>query len=240
MTFVENHDTDLNDPIVSNKLLAYAYIRNRLYFTKGEYKPNPSKSAAWNTGAYIVEGLGHCGMCHTPKTMLGGDEPDHALQGYVLQGWFAPDITNDPRRGLGGWSIDDIVSYLKTGHNRFAGASGPMGEEITQSTAFATDADLRAIAIYLKDRPGRATPKADTVSLDRPDMQAGSAIYTDLCSACHTPIAPAMPSFAADLNDTQVAVLVTYIRNAWATRPTRSRPSKVTKQRASLAQRASQ
>ena len=71
----------------------------------------------------------HCGMCHTPKNALGGDETARALQGYALQGWFAPDLT-DPRRGLGAWSVEDIVTYLKTGHNRFAAATGPMAEEV--------------------------------------------------------------------------------------------------------------
>ena len=70
-------------------------VWNALYFKSGEFKPDPTKSSEWNRGAYLVEGLGHCGACHTPKTTLGGDDAPHAFQGYALQGWFAPNITND-------------------------------------------------------------------------------------------------------------------------------------------------
>src|SRR5690348_12894021 len=122
-----------------------------LFFTAGAFKPNPNKSAEWNRGAYLVEGPGHCGMCHTPKNFLGADDTGNALQGGVLQGWFAPDLTGDPRRGLGSWSADDIVAYLKTGHNRISFATGPMSEVISDSTSHMTDADLKAIAAYLKD-----------------------------------------------------------------------------------------
>jgi mono/diheme cytochrome c family protein len=82
---------------------------NALFFTPGTFQPNPHKSAEWNRGAYLAEGLTHCGMCHTPKNFLGGDKTDESLNGYALQGWFAPNITNDARRGLGGWSVDEIV-----------------------------------------------------------------------------------------------------------------------------------
>lgn len=72
---------------------------NALNFTPGRYQPNPQKSAEWNRGAYIVEGAAHCGTCHTPKTFLGGDKSDAPLAGATLQGWFAPNITTDPRVG---------------------------------------------------------------------------------------------------------------------------------------------
>jgi mono/diheme cytochrome c family protein len=63
---------------------------NALNFTPGRYQPNPQKSSEWNRGAYLVEGAAHCGTCHTPKTMLGGDKTDRPLEGATLQGWFAP------------------------------------------------------------------------------------------------------------------------------------------------------
>jgi mono/diheme cytochrome c family protein len=123
-----------------------------LFFTPGEYKPDPNKSAEWNRGAYLTEGLGHCGLCHTPKNVLGGDEAGEAMTGYNLQGWFAADITDDRRRGLGSWSVDDIAAYLKAGHNRAAAATGLMAETVNLSTSKMTDSDLKAIATYLKDR----------------------------------------------------------------------------------------
>ena len=105
-------------------------VWNKLFFTSGTFQPVPGKSADWNRGAYLAEGLGHCGMCHTPKNFLGADQTSESLKGYALQGWFAPDITNDPRRGLGSWSIDDIVAYLKTGHNLSSAATGLMSETL--------------------------------------------------------------------------------------------------------------
>jgi hypothetical protein len=97
--------------------------------------------------------------CRRAAGRLGGDESKERLAGYSLQGWFAPNITADDNVGLGRWSQADLVSYLKTGHNRFAGASGPMAEEIVNSSSRMTDPDLEAIAVYLKAEPGQA-PKA--------------------------------------------------------------------------------
>jgi mono/diheme cytochrome c family protein len=164
---------------------------DRLFFKPGESQPDPSKSAEWNRGAFLTEGLGHCGLCHTPKNELGGDEQDRAMQGYALQGWFAADLTNDPHRGLGSWSVDDIATYLKTGHNKFASATGLMAEEINDSTSKLTDADLRAIAVYLKDRPGDPANAAQNRAASDPPapetstMKIGQQIYADECAGCH-------------------------------------------------------
>jgi mono/diheme cytochrome c family protein len=181
----------VHNSVVSNKLPFPFDVRegmagwNALYFKSGEFKPNNAKSAEWNRGAYLVEGLGHCGACHTPKTTLGGDDLTHALQGYPLQGWFAPNITNDSEKGLGGWSVADIVAYLKAGHNPISAATGIMAEEIALSSSQMTDADLNAIAIYLKDLPGQSSSSKAAVSAADPAMAAGGAIYVDECSACH-------------------------------------------------------
>jgi mono/diheme cytochrome c family protein len=182
----------IHNAVVSNKLPFPFDVRegmaawNALYFRSGEFKPDPTKSADWNRGAYLVEGLGHCGACHTPKTRLGGDDHAHAFQGYALQGWFAPDITDDSARGLGGWSVPDIVAYLKAGHNAASAATGIMGEEITLSSSRMTDADLTAIATYLKGLPGQtSSPPPAAISNSDPRMIAGGAIYLDECTACH-------------------------------------------------------
>lgn len=157
---------------------------NWLFFSPGEFNPTQGKSAEWNRGAYLVQGAGHCGACHTAKNFLGGDDSSRALQGGVLQGWYSPNVTGDPRRGLGGWSVDDVVRYLKTGHNAQAAATGPMAEVITDSTSHLDDADLRAMASYLKDQPSDKTASKH-VTADNPAMKTGRAIYVDNCSACH-------------------------------------------------------
>jgi mono/diheme cytochrome c family protein len=159
-------------------------IWDALYFKQGEFKPDPSKSAEWNRGALLVDGPAHCGACHTPKTFLGGDRTDLYLQGSYLQGWSAPDITNDKRTGLGNWSAEDIASYLKTGHNAIRAATGPMAEAVSLSTSHMTDADTGAIATYLKSLPGREGSEAP-LAADSATMKAGNAIYRDQCSACH-------------------------------------------------------
>ena len=178
--------------VVSNQLPFPFNIRlslvfwNGLEFTSGRYQPNPQKSAVWNRGAYIVQGAAHCGTCHTPKTLLGGDKNSAALTGATLQGWFAPDITNDPRKGIGGWSRDDLVQYLKTGANKWTLASGPMAEAVFHSTSRMSDEDILAIATYLKDSgEGGASARPQPVAADNNAMRAGAAIYKDSCAACH-------------------------------------------------------
>jgi mono/diheme cytochrome c family protein len=248
-----------------------------LYFKEGEYRENPSKSPTWNRGAYLVEGAGHCGACHTPKTSLGGDELKREYQGYSLQGWFAPDITNSEDAGLGRWSTNDIVEYLKRGHNKYSAASGPMGEEVMDSSSQWTEDDLQAIAEYLKGTPVQRGSQ-QPLSPGDPVMTAGAAIYWDACSACHKadgtgvaylfpdiahapsvasreattlirvvlqgagtvgtsdePTAPQMPAFGWQLNDAQVAAVITYIRNSWTHAAPAVSEREVRSARASLA-----
>lgn len=179
--------------VVSNQLPFPLDIRasmvawNALFFTPGAFQPRMGKSSEWNRGAYLVEGPMHCGMCHTPKNLLGADKPSENLQGYSLQGWHAPNITNDHYRGLGGWSTDEIVAYLKTGHTDSAAASGPMAEEVALSSSRMTDEDLHAIAVYLKDRPDSGARKPTAIAAGDPAMKTGAAIYADECASCHAP-----------------------------------------------------
>jgi mono/diheme cytochrome c family protein len=159
---------------------------NWLNFTGGRYQPVAQKSAEWNRGAYIVQGAGHCGTCHTPKTLLGGDKIGRPFAGATLQGWFAPDITTDPRKGIGGWSKDDIAQYLNSGANAATLASGPMAEAVSHSTSKMTNEDIAAIATYLKDSgTGGSSPKPAAIAPDDKAMRAGAAIYKDACAACH-------------------------------------------------------
>jgi mono/diheme cytochrome c family protein len=180
----------VRNPVDANQLPFPFNVRSSLigwdalFFTPGTFQPDPNKSAEWNRGAYLAEGLVHCGLCHTPKNVLGGDKNSASLRGYALQGWFAPDITNDSPRGLASWSVDDIAAYLKTGHNSTTAASGLMSEVVTRSTSQMTDADLKAIAVYLKDKPSQK----DSQAADKPDpttLKIGAAIYADECAGCH-------------------------------------------------------
>ena len=192
------NDVDSNQLPFPFSIRSAMWFWDALYFSAGAFKADPARSDIWNRGAYLVEGPGHCGACHTPKTFLGGDKTRLQFQGYSIQGWFAPNITNDEAHGLGSWSSVDVAEFMKKGHNRIAGASGPMGEEVADSSSRMTEADLNAIATYLKARPGQ-TLAARSVAVNDPMMVAGAAIYQDLCSACHRGDGHGVPYLIPDL-----------------------------------------
>ena len=158
---------------------------NWLNFTPGEFRPDPQKSEAYNRGAYLVEGAAHCGLCHTPRNVIGGDKGGEELQGGALQGWYAPNITADKQTGIGAWSEVEIVEYLRTGHTARSAASGPMAEVVAYSTSRMTDSDLTAIATYLRGRGAAGPARPQPVAAGEPRMQAGAAVYDDTCAACH-------------------------------------------------------
>ncbi|MBS7544876.1 c-type cytochrome [Ancylobacter oerskovii] len=158
---------------------------NLLNFTKGEYVPDPKRDAEWNRGAYLVQGLAHCGTCHTPKNVIGGDKNDQFLKGNVVDGWLAPDITGNAHEGIGKWSVDELIDYMKDGANRYDIASGPMAEVVEKSSSQWTDADLKAVATYLKSLDGSPTAPPAPLAASDPRMVAGRAIYEDRCSGCH-------------------------------------------------------
>ncbi len=182
----------VSDAVETNRLPFPFDIRasliawNLLNFTPGEFKPDPAKSDAWNRGAYLVEGLGHCGTCHTPKNMMGGDKTDQPLAGAALQGWYATPLNNDARTGLGSWSAEDIVSYLKTGWGGGQVAAGPMALVVADSTSKLNDDDLNAIAAYLKDVAAPAVAAPAPLAQSDSAMQAGRTLYVVNCAACHT------------------------------------------------------
>jgi mono/diheme cytochrome c family protein len=180
-------------------------VWNALNFTPGRLEPDPSKSPEWNRGRYLVDALSHCGTCHTPKNLLGADKTSAYLQGGVLQGWFAPNITADSHKGIGRWSIENIVDYLKTGTNPDAIATGDMSEEVVHSSSHLTDDDLKAIAVYLKSvgpAEGDAPPPLDATD---PRMVAGQAIYKDSCAGCHTDAGTGIPGLFAKLAGSHAA-----------------------------------
>jgi len=154
-----------------------------VFFHPGTFKPDRSKSAEWNRGAYLVQGAGHCGACHTPKNALGADEDSKALLGSEVQNWFAPKIAGNMHDGTGSWSVDAIVEYLKTGRNKHSGAAGPMAEVVKDSTSKLPDSDLRAIATYIKAVNGGPSTTASKPA--EKIMITGKAIYADSCSGCH-------------------------------------------------------
>jgi mono/diheme cytochrome c family protein len=158
-------------------------VWNLLYLDSNDFRSDPGQSAEWNRGAYLVNGLGHCGGCHTPKNGLGADQSTRRFEGGKLDNWVAPDLTSNERTGLGAWSVEDIAEYLQNGRNRRAAAGGAMADVITYSTSLMTDSDRHAVAVYLKSRI--ASPASSADEPDAASMQRGAAVYSDACASCH-------------------------------------------------------
>ena len=156
---------------------------NALFYNPKPIVANAAKGNDWNRGAYLVNGPAHCGACHAPKNMFGADK-SAALTGTTLQGWFASDLTGDRNAGLGAWSAADIVEYLETGRNNHSMASGPMAEVVEYSTSQMSNADLNAIAVYLKDLPPSRGNGGAATGVDA-QMKAGLVGYDISCAACH-------------------------------------------------------
>ncbi|MEZ2354472.1 cytochrome c [Caballeronia sp. RCC_10] len=166
-----------------------------------QYKPEPKESEQWNRGAYLVQGLGHCGACHTPRgpayNELGYSEASPwYLTGGVNDHWLAPNLTGDTGSGLGRWTAADIVSFLRTGHGAGAIAFGAMAPVVEESTQYLSDADLHAIAVYLKSLPAQraygsfANNEHARVQTERSIRtgeveRPGAGVYLSFCARCH-------------------------------------------------------
>jgi mono/diheme cytochrome c family protein len=157
---------------------------NLLFLRSGTFESNAGKSEEWNRGAYLAEGVAHCGACHTPKNAFGADKHDRLYGGGLVQGWFAPRLDGAERSGLKSWSVEDIVEYLQSGRNGRSHAGQLMAEVVLNSTSLMSDTDLRAIAVYLKDLP--TGPPEPAVTLPpQANMTSGAAVYARTCVACH-------------------------------------------------------
>ncbi|MDH0300985.1 MULTISPECIES: cytochrome c [unclassified Pseudomonas] len=166
---------------------------NGLFAPSSPYAQKADQDPLWNRGAYIVQGPGHCGSCHTPRGLAFNEKAlDEAgapfLAGALLDGWYAPSLRQDHNTGLGRWSEPEIVQFLKTGRNRHAVVYGSMTEAFNNSTQFMSDDDLNAIARYLKSLPG--DPQRDGAPWQYQALNAGldtpgAHAYATRCASCH-------------------------------------------------------
>ena len=202
---------------------------NLLFFRPAPFRGDPTRSAQWNRGAFLVTGPGHCGQCHTPANFLGANENDRAFQSGSLENWVAPDLTGNPRKGLGSWNAAEIMAYLQTGRNDRAQAGGPMAEVVSYSTSLMSEADLAAIATYLGALP--ASPDRRMATPDAAAMSRGGAVYSDACASCHLEGGVGQPGFFPPLGRDAVlqqdnpAGLVHLILAGVRTAPTVAKPS---------------
>jgi len=164
---------------------------NTLFFTEGEVTTNAAESAEWNRGFYLVESLGHCGACHTPRNVLLAERAEQRLTGGVAVGevepgknrsWSAPNLTS-AQSGLARWSLDELEKYLKNGFSRRAGVLGPMNEVIANSLRYLSDSDIAAMAVYLKSLPANGESQQQTLSAA--EQASGQALYEQYCDECH-------------------------------------------------------
>lgn len=260
-----NSPHDIFFPYNSKSLLA---IWRAVYFKEGAYEPDQSKSEAWNRGAYLVQGLGHCNACHTTRNILGAGQ-DEALAGGQIMGmnWYAPALSSHLEAGSGDWEIEEIVALLTTGITKRAVASGPMATVVRQSLQYLSQEDTYAMAVYLKSLSENVSGNMPGVSFSvmsgslRKHMDMGGKLYEEYCQTCHgadgkgvpgiypalagnrgvmmdspmnvilsvlnggyppttagNPRPYGMPPFQQVLRNEEVALVVSYIRNAWGNR----------------------
>ena len=181
---------DLRFPFNTQAALA---VWRALYFQPGEFQPDAARSAEWNRGAYLVQGLGHCNACHAHRNALGGTTGPLDLGGGLIpvQNWYAPSLTDTREASVADWTAAEIVALLKAGvvdrHGALDVASGPMGEVVLRSTQHLSDADLGAMAVYLKtlgEGLGASLAAAEPDAVATADPH-GAKLYTDHCASCH-------------------------------------------------------
>jgi mono/diheme cytochrome c family protein len=175
-----------------------------LYNPDRRFQADPSKPAQWNRGAYLVEGLGHCGDCHTPRNFLYGPQSGKKFAGAVTAGWDAYNITSDQKTGIGNWSDRDLAQYLETGEGGHGVAAGPMGEVVDRSLRYLSRDDIDAMVAYLRSVPAvvSAVPAAGRLSsvksaapntsqlpaadeLTRLQSDPGVRMFAGACTGCH-------------------------------------------------------
>jgi mono/diheme cytochrome c family protein len=170
-----------------------------LFFQEGEYAPNPTKSAEWNRGAYLVEGLGHFAMCQSPINALGGSSESKAFESGLIpmQNWYAPSLTSSKEAGLGEWNIEEITDLLRKGVSLRGAVYGPMAEVTFNSLQYLNDADVRAMAIYLKSLGEGSPPAVAASPIPAPESSLltnfGQTVYAAHCASCHAADGRGMP-----------------------------------------------
>jgi cytochrome c5 len=154
------------------------------YPGRGYFTANPAKSKAWNRGAYLVEGLGHCSMCHTPLNFLGSPEKKYYLTGALIDGYWAPDIT---KRGLETATRFQVAKVFDDDRliNSAGPVRGPMADAVHDSLRYLTGEDQSAIAEYLKSVTSRQPRNIPRITAGQPVLKRGAQVYANVCVVCH-------------------------------------------------------
>lgn len=213
---VDEHSRNTTLPFPFNIRMSMA-AWNMMFLDSKPFEADPSKSAEWNRGGYLVKGLGHCSACHSPRNTLMAEDKSLDLSGAPIGGWFAPNITSDANSGVGTWSEQELADYLGSGHvSDKAQAAGPMAEAVDNSLRHLSATDLTSMAVYLKTVPpvhaaadtrpatawGGPTAAVDTVrGVAWPadaNRLSGAQLYDGYCASCHQAkgegVNPGLPS----------------------------------------------
>jgi mono/diheme cytochrome c family protein len=253
-----------------------------LFFSPTPFVPDAQQSAEWNRGAYLVQGLGHCAACHSPRNALGATAGVSDLSGGLMPvvNWYAPNLTSDRETGLASTPLPEVVRLLRTGTNGQAHTSGPMSEVVQHSLQHLSDADVQAMAVYLKARArAAAASQAQNQRIPATVAERGLKVYDRHCATCHGEqgqgapgIYPAlagnravllgeptnlvqallyggygpattghprpfgMPPFVLELDDRDIAAVLTHTRNQWGNQAGEVTPLQVNRIRAASAQ----
>ncbi len=207
----ENRDAALAFPFNMRPLIAGW---NALFHRAEPFEADPKKSQVWNRGAYLVEGLGHCAACHSPRNALGAEKAGAYLAGGFAEGWEAPPLTSLSHAPIP-WSEDELFAYLRRGESRFHGiAAGPMAP-VVKELASLPDQDIRAMAVYLASFNTNAIDQAARDALAaRLETSTGTRVfsapgpgarlYEGACAVCHAvggaPLFGSRPSLALNSN----------------------------------------
>lgn len=161
-----------------------------LFFSPAPFRPEPAQSPQWNRGAYLVQGLGQCAACHSPRNALGASPGVDALSGGLMPGgqWYAISLVNDRESGLASSALDEIERLLRTGQGAGASTAGPMGEVVQHGLQHLHTDDLQAMAVYLQSR-ARQTPQPPALpapaTTDTRLAGQGADLYREHCASCH-------------------------------------------------------
>ena len=185
-----NKENDIGFPFNQRWGIA---LWNLLFLDDERFEPDPEQSEQWNRGAYLVQGPGHCGECHTPRNLMQAKNGSEHLAGATIQGWSAWNITSDERAGIGGWPDEALTRYLAHGVAPGYGvAGGPMAEVVNYSLRHLTPEDIQAMVTYLKSVPARPAdvtrPPAQPLASGQPTDSAhplGQKLFAETCASCH-------------------------------------------------------
>lgn len=176
-------------PPYDNQFLLFLW--RTWYFKEGVYEPDDSKSEEWNRGNYLVQGLGHCNACHTPRNVWGASQDDKLAGGEIMGTyWYAPSLISQREAGMGEWSVDEIAKLLSTGVTDHAVTSGPMATIVRQSLQYLSTKDMRAVAVYLQSLGEKRSEESSRKIPPMPErvsryLALGEPVYVKHCQGCH-------------------------------------------------------